>query len=59
MYFTFKEGSVEELPDVTPTVATEKIKYSDVPAPLRGIGITFIITGLMAISFICFSGISL
>ncbi len=37
----------------------EKIKYSDVPAPLRGIGITFIITGLMAISFICFSGISL
>ncbi len=37
----------------------EKLKYSDVPAPLRGIGITFIMTGLMAISFICFSGLSL
>ena len=37
----------------------EKIKYSNVPAPLRGIGIAFIITGLMAISFICFSGLEL
>ncbi|WP_066758986.1 NADH:ubiquinone reductase (Na(+)-transporting) subunit E [Crocinitomix algicola] len=37
----------------------EKIKYSNVPAPLRGLGITFIITGLMGIAFMSFSGISL
>lgn len=37
----------------------EKIAYSNVPAPLRGLGITFIITGLMAIGFMSFSGIKL
>jgi Na+-transporting NADH:ubiquinone oxidoreductase subunit E len=37
----------------------EKIKYSNVPAPLRGIGITFIITGLMGIAFMSFMGIKL
>jgi Na+-transporting NADH:ubiquinone oxidoreductase subunit E len=37
----------------------EKIKYSHVPPPLRGLGITFIITGLMGIAFMSFSGISL
>lgn len=37
----------------------EKLKYSHIPAPLRGIGITFIVTGLMAISFMSFSGIDL
>ena len=37
----------------------EKIAYSHIPAPLRGLGITFIITGLMAISFMCFMGIQL
>jgi len=35
----------------------EKIKYSNVPAPLRGLGITFIITGLMGIAFMSFMGI--
>ncbi len=34
----------------------EKIRYSNVPAPLRGLGITFIITGLMAIGFMGFGG---
>ena len=34
----------------------EKIRYSKVPAPLRGLGITFIITGLMAIGFMSFGG---
>ena len=34
----------------------EKIRYSAVPAPLRGLGITFIITGLMAIGFMSFGG---
>ena len=37
----------------------EKIRYSDIPAPLRGLGITFIITGLMAIAFMSFMGINL
>ena len=37
----------------------EKIAYSNVPAPLKGLGITFIITGLMAIGFMSFSGIKL
>lgn len=37
----------------------EKIRYSNVPAPLRGLGITFIITGLMAIAFMSFMGIKL
>ena len=37
----------------------EKIRYSHVPAPLRGLGITFITTGLMAIAFMSFMGIKL
>jgi len=37
----------------------EKIKYSNVPAPLKGLGITFIITGLMGIAFMSFMGIKL
>ena len=37
----------------------EKLSYSNVPAPLRGLGITFIITGLMGIAFMCFMGIKL
>lgn len=37
----------------------EKLKYSNVPDPLRGLGITFILTGLMAIAFMGFMGINL
>ena len=37
----------------------EKIRYSNVPPPLRGLGITFIITGLMGIAFMCFMGINI
>lgn len=37
----------------------EKLAYSNVPAPLKGIGITFIITGLMGIAFMSFLGIKL
>jgi Na+-transporting NADH:ubiquinone oxidoreductase subunit E len=37
----------------------EKIRYSNIPAPLRGLGITFIITGLMGIAFMSFLGIKL
>lgn len=37
----------------------EKLKYSDVPQGLRGLGITFITTGLMSLGFMSFSGLSL
>ena len=37
----------------------EKIRYSHVPGPLRGLGITYIITGLMGIAFMSFMGIKL
>jgi Na+-transporting NADH:ubiquinone oxidoreductase subunit E len=37
----------------------EKIRYSNVPDPLKGLGITFIITGLMGIAFMSFMGIKL
>ena len=37
----------------------EKLKYSDVPQGLRGLGITFIIVGLMSLGFMSFSGVSL
>jgi Na+-transporting NADH:ubiquinone oxidoreductase subunit E len=37
----------------------EKMRYSDVPKGLRGLGITFIMVGLMAIAFMLFSGIQL
>jgi len=37
----------------------EKMKYSDVPPPLRGLGITFITVGLMALAFMSFGGIKL
>lgn len=37
----------------------EKLKYSDVPAPLRGLGITFVTVGLMSLGFMSFGGMSL
>jgi Na+-transporting NADH:ubiquinone oxidoreductase subunit E len=37
----------------------EKLKYSDVPLGLRGLGITFITAGLLAMAFMAFSGIKL
>ncbi len=37
----------------------ERLRYSNIPAGLRGLGITFIITGLMAIGFMAFGGIQL
>ena len=37
----------------------EKMSYSDVPALLKGLGITFITVGLMAMSYMCFSGLKL
>ncbi|ELT93204.1 hypothetical protein CAPTEDRAFT_206333 [Capitella teleta] len=37
----------------------EKLKYSDVPSGLRGLGITFITVGLMSLGFLSFSGVQL
>ena len=37
----------------------EKLKYSDVPDGLRGLGITFITVGLMSLGFMSFSGVQL
>ena len=37
----------------------EKMAYSNVPKPLRGLGITFITVGLMALAFMCFSGLKI
>lgn len=37
----------------------EKLRYSNIPAPLRGLGIAFIMTGLMGFAFMSFAGISL
>jgi len=37
----------------------EKLAYSDIPKPLKGLGIAFIITGLMGMGFMCFSGLSI
>jgi Na+-transporting NADH:ubiquinone oxidoreductase subunit E len=37
----------------------EKLRYSNVPPALRGLGVTFIVVGLMSIGFMAFSGIQL
>ena len=37
----------------------EKLKYSDIPAPLRGLGITFLTVGLMSLGFMSFGGMSI
>lgn len=37
----------------------EKLAYSDVPKPLQGLGITFITVGLLAMAFMCFSGLKI
>ena len=55
--FAFGSGIGWFIAIVAIAAIREKIRYSHVPAPLRGLGITFIITGLMGIAFMSFSGI--
>jgi Na+-transporting NADH:ubiquinone oxidoreductase subunit E len=57
--FAFGSGIGWFIAIVAIAAIREKIKYSNVPAPLRGLGITFIITGLMGIAFMSFMGIEL
>lgn len=57
--FGFGSGVGFWLAIVALAAIREKIVYSDVPPALRGLGITFLITGLMAIAFMAFAGIQL
>ena len=56
----FREGGIGWFLAIVGIAAIrEKIRYSHVPPALRGLGITFIITGLMGIAFMSFMGIKL
>lgn len=57
--FAFGSGIGWWLAIILMAAIREKIRYSNVPAPLRGAGITFIITGLMGIAFMTFLGIQI
>lgn len=57
--YGFGSGTGWALAIMTLAGVREKMKYSDVPEGLRGLGITFITAGLMAIAFLAFSGIQL
>ncbi|MFO7371265.1 MAG: NADH:ubiquinone reductase (Na(+)-transporting) subunit E [Bacteroidales bacterium] len=57
--FGFGAGFGWALAIVLLAAIREKLKYSNVPAPLRGLGLAFIITGLLAIAFMGFSGIKI
>ncbi len=57
--FGFGSGLGFALAIVALAAIREKMHYSDVPPGLRGLGITFIVTGLMAIGFMAFGGIQL
>lgn len=57
--FGFGSGAGWALAIVALAGIREKLKYSDVPLGLRGLGMTFMIAGLMAMAFMAFSGIQL
>lgn len=57
--FGFGSGIGWALAIVSIAAIREKLKYSDIPKPLRGLGIAFILTGLMGIAFMTFMGIKL
>ncbi|MBV1884649.1 MAG: NADH:ubiquinone reductase (Na(+)-transporting) subunit E [Gammaproteobacteria bacterium] len=57
--YGFGAGTGWTLAIVTLAGIREKLKYSDVPEGLRGLGITFITVGLMSLGFMSFSGVQL
>lgn len=57
--FSFGSGFGWALAIVTLAAIRERTRYSNIPAPLRGLGISFIITGLLGIAFLSFMGIKL
>lgn len=59
LVFGFGSGAGFALAITALAAIREKLKYSDVPEGLQGLGITFITTGLMAMGFMAFSGIQL
>ncbi|MCC5946414.1 MAG: NADH:ubiquinone reductase (Na(+)-transporting) subunit E [Bernardetiaceae bacterium] len=59
VFFGFGSGVGFWLAIIALAAIREKLQYSNVPAPLKGLGITFIITGLMGLAFMSFMGIKL
>ena len=57
--FGFGSGVGWALAIVAMAAIRKKLEYSNIPRSLRGLGITMILTGLMAMGFMCFAGISL
>ncbi|MFZ5552004.1 MAG: NADH:ubiquinone reductase (Na(+)-transporting) subunit E [Bacteroidota bacterium] len=57
--FAFASGIGWAIAIILLAAIREKIRYSHVPAPLRGLGISFIVTGLMAIGFMSFMGVKI
>jgi Na+-transporting NADH:ubiquinone oxidoreductase subunit E len=57
--FGFGSGTGWALAIISLSAIRQKIRYSNVPAGLRGLGITFLLTGLMSMAFMCFAGIQL
>ncbi len=56
--FGFSSGVGWALAIIAMSAIRKKLWYSNVPDPLKGLGITMMITGLMALGFMCFAGIS-
>lgn len=57
--FGFSSGTGWALAITAMAAIRKKLRYSNIPLGLRGLGITMIVTGLMAMCFMCFSGIKL
>ena len=57
--FGFGSGAGWALAIIALAAIRERMRYSNVPPPLRGLGITFILAGLMALGFLAFGGIQL
>jgi Na+-transporting NADH:ubiquinone oxidoreductase subunit E len=57
--FGFGSGAGFMIAIVGIAAIREKLEYSDVPAGLKGLGITFVTAGLMSVAFMVFSGIQL
>ena len=57
--YAFGSGLGWTLAIVSMGAIREKMQYSDVPKPLQGLGISFIVVGLMAIAMMCFSGLKI
>ena len=57
--YGFGSGLGWALAIIAMSAIRHKLRYSNIPSGLRGLGMTFVMTGLMAMAFMCFSGISL